>query len=229
MAACQSQHSLLLCLLRSRSCFLGPAQGKCLSPTCPSRVCAGLSSPYTLSGRVELPSEKLLGESRSFPFPRQWLLGRQKREDSVFHPHLGSGVGMAAGTRGSGTTRTTHLADYFAQALCRGDCTQEVGTQAVCSLCLQIQAGPVKVKGKNRSKAGGQDAKVAWMLPRCPKSYPTSTPDLSYARLYPGTAQWKCKGQSPGADKMAQQVKILAAQPQQPEPALCTPVLYGED
>lgn len=176
MAACQFQHSHLLCLLRSLSCFLGPARGKCLSPTCPSRVCAGLSSPYTLSGRVELPSEKLLGESRSFPFPRQWLLGRQKREDSVFHPHLGSGVGMAAGTRGSGTTRTTHLADYFAQALCRGDCTQEGGTQAVCSLCLQIQAGPVKVKGRNRSKAGGQDAKVAWMLPGCPKSYPTSTP-----------------------------------------------------
>lgn len=136
--------------------------GKCLSPTCPSRVCVGLSSLYTLSGRVELPPEKPLASQGVSLSPDDGFSGGRKEKILCF-THFWDlewawQQGLGALER---HTRTTHLADYFAQALCRGDCTQEGGTQAVCSLCLQIQAGPVKVKGRNRSKAEGQDAKVA--------------------------------------------------------------------
>lgn len=73
-----------------------------------------------------------------------------RKEKILFFTHSGTWSG-----RGWRRPCPSSLADYFIQALCRGCCPQggrEGGTQALCKLCLQIQADPMLVKRRDRSR-----------------------------------------------------------------------------
>lgn len=146
---------LLLSLLRSCSCFLGPApRGKGLRLTCPSRLCAACRPCSTLSESAEPPS---LRPPENLPFHRRWLLKRgvspgnsEGRKDSVFHPLWDLEWAWPA-EAGALIGHALPILLISLPRLSPGDTVlrkwgREEGTQALCKLCLQIQADPMLVK-----------------------------------------------------------------------------------